>query len=271
VETRLASLAMYVAPAVVVEAQRNLWTFLRDHLRRAGVPGVPDALDEHIPHHAAWLDPRLLLAQACGFPFVKQLKGHVRLVATPIYDAPGCEGPTMRSVIVARKSGMPANLVACKGLRVAINERGSNSGYNLLRAAVARHAGGTSFFGSLINTGGHLASIEAVRTGRADLAAIDCITYDLLHRHAPEHLKGLAILEETSCGPGLPFITRLSASDDELESLRAALNAAITAPQLAVSRAVLGLRDILVLDENAYDVLLDHEQAAIAAGYPDLP
>lgn len=262
---------MYVAPAMVVEAQQALWAFLRDHLRGAGLTGVPGTLDVEMAHHDAWLDPRLLLAQTCGFPFVKHLRGRVRLVATPVYDAPGCEGPTMCSLIVTRQKDAPENLAACAGLRAAINETGSNSGYNLLRAAVAPHAGGKPFFAGVLVTGGHLASMEAVQAGRADVAAIDCITYDLLRRHAPDRLEGLVVLDRTPSGPNLPFITRLEASDGEVTALRAALRAAIDSPHLADARAILGLRDVVVLEEGAYDVLLAHEQAAIDAGYPDLP
>ncbi|SIQ08811.1 ABC-type phosphate/phosphonate transport system, substrate-binding protein [Rhizobium sp. RU33A] len=261
---------MYVAPSVVVEAQRAFWAFLRDHLQSKGMVGLPEILDEILPHHEAWLDPRLVLAQTCGFPFVKHLKSRVRLVATPVYEAPGCSGADMCSFIIAREKDAPANLAACRGLRAAINETGSNSGYNLLRAAIAPHAGGRAFFTDILETGGHLASIEAVRSGEADLAAIDCITYDLLRRQAPERIEGLVILTETPRGPNLPFITRLSASDHEIASLRAALKAAIDAPELADARAILGLKDVTVRDDSAYDILLAHEQAAIAAGYPDL-
>ncbi|MCZ8158339.1 MAG: PhnD/SsuA/transferrin family substrate-binding protein [Rhizobiaceae bacterium] len=261
---------MYVAPPVVVEAQRDLWAFLRERLLAAGLAGVPDTLDETLAHHEAWLDPRLLLAQTCGFPFVKHLRGRVRLVATPVYEAPGCDGHTMVSVIVVRAGDAPDSLAACRGLRVAINEPGSNSGYNLLRASIAPLAGGHPFFRSVLETGGHLASMEAVRQGKADLAAIDCITFDLLRRHAPERIEGLHILAETPSGPNLPFITRLATSDDELALLRSALQAAITAPELKEARTILGLKDVVILEETAYDILLDLERSAIKAGYPEL-
>lgn len=262
---------MYIAPPVVVEAQRRLWAFLRDRLRAAGMRDLPEALDETIAHHEAWLDPRLVFAQTCGFPFVKHLRGRVRLVATPVYEAAGCVGPTMCSVIVVREESAPQSLAACAGSTAAINERGSNSGYNLLRAAVAPYAGGRPFFAEVKETGGHLASLEAVRSGAADLAAIDCITYDLMRRHAPERLQGLHVLAQTPSGPNLPFITRLSTSDEDVTALRAALKAAIVAPELANARTILGLKDVVLLEESAYDILLQHEQAAIAAGYPDLP
>ncbi|KPF46852.1 phosphate ABC transporter substrate-binding protein [Rhizobium sp. AAP43] len=258
---------MYVAPSVVVEAQQSLWAFLATRLREAGLADVPDHLDATLSHDAAWLDPRLLLAQTCGFPYVKRLRGRVRLVATPLYDAPGCDGPSMSSVIVMRADAGPTDLSGCAGLVAAINEPISNSGYNLLRAAVAPHAHGKPFFSGVVETGGHLASLEAVRKGAADLAAIDCITYDLLKRHAPDGIDGLKILAHTPSGPSLPFITRLDTSDTELAALRQALATAVTAPELDEAREILGLRGIAVLDETDYDALLALEEKAIALGY----
>ncbi|MGL3606271.1 phosphate/phosphite/phosphonate ABC transporter substrate-binding protein [Rhizobium sp. G187] len=263
----LASLAMYIAPSVVVEAQQNLWAFLATRLREAGLVDVPEHLDATLSHDAAWLDPRLLLAQACGFPYVKRLRGRVHLVATPVYDAPGCDGPSMSSVIVMRADAGPTDLSGCAGLVAAINEPISNSGYNLLRAAVAPHAHGKPFFSGVVETGGHLASLEAVRKGAADLAAIDCITYDLLKRHAPDGIDGLKILAHTPSGPSLPFITRLETSDSELAALRQALTDAVTAPELAEAREILGLTGMAVLGEADYDALLALEAKAVALGY----
>jgi ABC-type phosphate/phosphonate transport system substrate-binding protein len=92
-----------------------------------------------------------------------------------------------------------------------------------------------------------------------------------MRRHAPERLQGLHVLAQTPSGPNLPFITRLSASDEDVTALRAALKAAIVARELVNARTILGLKDVVLLEESAYDILLQHELAAIAAGYPDLP
>jgi len=74
---RLASLAMYRDPPVIAEATRELWTYVGGRLRAAGLADVPEALDEGLAHDAAWRDPRLLLAQTCGYPFMTQLRGQV--------------------------------------------------------------------------------------------------------------------------------------------------------------------------------------------------
>lgn len=39
-----------------------------------------------------WEDARLLLAQTCGYPYMKSLRTQgIQLIATPVYGAPLCE------------------------------------------------------------------------------------------------------------------------------------------------------------------------------------
>ena len=44
--------------------------------------------------------PGLILGQTCGYPYVSGLKDAVRLIATPEYGFPGCEGASHRSFII---------------------------------------------------------------------------------------------------------------------------------------------------------------------------
>lgn len=134
---RIASLAMYVSPPPLAAATATLWAFLRDDLRREGLTDVPDRLDA-APHHAdAWLHPALLLAQTCGYPYVRHQRGKVRLVATPVYGHPGCDGADMCSFIIVRADGPVCSLEDLRATRAAINDPVSNSGANLLRATIA--------------------------------------------------------------------------------------------------------------------------------------
>ena len=258
---------MYVAPEPVLKATDILWHFLRDFLTRAGVPDVPEELDRVTDYRDVWLHPDLLLSQTCGFPFVKSLRGKVRFVATPCYDHAGCDGSSMRSFVIVNRHAGLSTLNAVRGGRAAINSRDSNSGYNLFRSVLAPVAGGASFFGEIIETGGHEGSIAAVGEGRADCAAIDCITYGNMARYSPARLKGIAILAETPSGPGLPLITKVTASDGDVEVLRMALRAAIVAPELVDARARLGLVDFAFLNDGEYDRLIALEQDAAALGY----
>lgn len=267
---RLASLAMYRDPPVIAEATRGLWAYLRARLQAAGLADVPEALDEAVAHDAAWLDSRLLLAQTCGYPFATRLQGRVRMVATPVYDHPGCAGPLNGSFVVVRADAGVSSVAALRGGVAAINDWTSNSGMNLLRHTVAPHAVEGRFFGRVVESGGHRASLALLARGEADVAAIDCVTFGNLARFAPELVSGVRVLMETAKTPGLPLITRAATSDAEVESLRAALQAFAQDPAAAPLRDQLGLRGFEILAENAYAAVLDIEQAAFALGYPAL-
>jgi ABC-type phosphate/phosphonate transport system substrate-binding protein len=259
---------MYVDPPPLRRATRMLWAHIRDSLRAAGLDKVPEVADETLALEDAWLHPGLLLAQTCGYPFATRLRGHVRLVATPCYDHPGCSGPISGSFLIVRADESAASLADLAGRRAAINYRTSNSGHNLLRAATAPFAQGEPFFAQVVETGGHGASIAALAAGAADVAAIDCVTWGNFARFAPERVAALRILGETPKTPGLPLITRGDASDAEVALLRAALDQAAADPALAEPRAILGLNGFATLTDADYDAVLQLERDAITLGYP---
>lgn len=252
----LVSIAMYVTSEPLAAATAELWSFLRHYLAQAGLTDLPKTPDRTVPYDEAWLRPDLLLSQTCGYPFARSLRGSVRLVATPVYDHPGCDGPLMCSFIIVRKDSSLGSLEDLRGTTAAINSPDSNSGSNLFRAAVAPLAQGGRFFGRIIDTGSHGSSIAAVAEGRADSAAIDCVTYANIRRFDPALVEGVRIIAETPKGPGLPFITYGNTSDDQVLLMRRALGAAIREPSLAAMRATLGLVDFAVLSEDDYRPLL---------------
>jgi len=265
---RLASLAMYRDPPEIAEATRELWAYLRTRLRTAGMGEVPEALGESMPHDAAWLDPRLLLAQTCGYPLATRLQGRVRLVATPIYEHPGCEGVLNGSFVIVRADAAPASVADLRGTVAAINDWTSNSGMNLLRHTIAPYAEGGRFIARVVESGSHRASLALVAQGAADVAAIDCVTFGNLARFAPDAVAGVRILAETAKTPGLPLITRAAASDGEIAMLRGALDAFASDPAAAALREILGLRGFRVLADGVYDTVLMLEQEAAGLGYP---
>ena len=216
----------------------------------------------------AWTHPALFFAQTCGFPYVKLLRGKVRLVATPAYGHAGCEGALKGSFVIVRKDAAAAGLADLRGSRAAINEPGSNSGVNLFRALIAPHAEGRPFFRSVTTTGGHKASIEAVSSGRADVASIDCITYGNIQRFEPQRLERVRVLSQTPKGPGLPFITHVDTSPDEVSVLREVLRDAFDDPALDRVRDLLSLKGVEFLEDADYEPLADLERQAVALGYP---
>ncbi len=262
---RVASLPMYDFPWLA-EAHNALWASLRTSLRAAGVADVPEALDGARPPRAIWRDPALLLGQTCGYPLLTELAGVLQVVATPIYELPGCDGALHRSFVVVRADDPAQSLAALRGRRCAVNSRDSNTGMNLLRALVASLAGGRPFFASIVETGAHLDSLRSVREGLADVAAIDCVTHGLAARHMPALLDGTRVLTATEANPGPPFVTAAETSSADVGDMRTALNETAASPVASE----LGLSGITVLALDSYAPVLAFERSAASAGYPAL-
>lgn len=251
---RVASLGMYDLPALH-DANDTLWRGLAGWLQAHGVDGVPERLDRERSLDQIWDDSDLLLAQTCGFPFATRWRSRLRSVATPIYEAPGCDGPTYRSVLIVRRDGGARTLADLRGAIVAINEPSSNSGCNLLAAAVMPLADKASFFGSAVLTGSHLASARAVAEGRASIAAIDVVTYAHLCNSHSALTGQLRAIGWTPPAPGLPLVTSIRSSPELVNALRKALAWASVAPELAVARKTLLLSGFAQLPDAAYTPL----------------
>ena len=264
----LAALPMYDFPEIR-EATDALWSAIGAHLAGAGID-VPVVLTRDMPLETLWTDPSLLLAQTCGYPLVTTLRDRVTLLATPRYTAPGCEAATYRSAIIVRAGDPATTLAGLRGRRGTLNGADSNSGMNLLRAAIAPLARGAPFFAQTLTTGSHAASVQAVAGGEADVAAIDCITWAHLQHLRPQTTKALRVLAWTKATPGLPLITALATPAPTRQALLNALDHVAQTPALAPVRATLRLDGFEILPLAAYDEILDLERQAVAAGYPHL-
>lgn len=249
--------AAHAAFAASVAARAGLAAPLRD-----AAPG-PLA-----PLYAA---PGFVWGQTCGLPLATTL-APLRLVvlATPVHDAPHCEGPYHRSVLVVRAASPIGTLAAARGARCAVNGRDSNTGMNLLRAAVAPLAGGRPFFGAVVETGAHEASAGLVADSGADIAAIDAVTFALLGDLRPGLAARLRVLGTTPRAPALPYVAARELGARAVESLRLALRATLADRALRETLAPLRLRDAVPLPAGAYDTVLAHARAARSAGYPEL-
>lgn len=265
----LASLPMYSLPEVRPAAEA-WWRGLAEACRAEGLEDVPMALSWPEDPRTDWHAEELLLSQTCGYPLMTELQGRVRVVATPCYMAEGCSGPFYSSVLVVRGDEAAETLKDLRGRRAAYNGVDSQSGYNVLRNLVAPLAGGRAFFAAVLESGSHSGSLAAVAEGRADVAAVDCVTYALHCKHRPQAVAGLRVLLYGPSTPGLPYITAGRRGEDELLRLREALYEALADPRLAEARDDLLLNGAAVLPEEAYRVLLDMRREALALGYETL-
>jgi ABC-type phosphate/phosphonate transport system substrate-binding protein len=267
--TRVATLGMYDHPAQHA-ANDRLWGEIARILRARGVADVPDRLDRTRDVHAIWRDPALLFGQACGYPLLADPALSLRVLALPVYDAPACGRATHASLLVARADDGRDSLAAYRGTRAAINDRLSNTGMNLFRATLAPIAGAGAFFADVIQTGAHRASVIAVGTGAADLAAIDGVTYAALDRFEPALTAKLKIVARSPESPTLPFVTAAATSIETVAALRIALDLVMADPGLADARAALFLTGHEPASAAALAPIAAIEATATAAGYPVL-
>jgi ABC-type phosphate/phosphonate transport system substrate-binding protein len=200
----------------------------------------------------------------------KRYAGRIRLVATPRYQVPGCEGATYRSAILVREADLAETLEDLRGRRCVINDWTSNSGMNLLRASIAPLAGPAQFFETVEESGSHRQSVETVSHGQADVTAVDCVTWAHLRRLDPASAASLRVLQWTAATPSLPFITSATVSDAAVHRLRSALGALTADPGMNAVRERLFLEGFDLQPTEGFGEVLRLEQLASAGGYPEL-
>lgn len=213
----------------------RLWAGLAAHLAAAGVAAVPKALARPVDPHEPLARDDLTLAQICGYLAGGAGRDRVTAIATLRYAASECEGPSYRSLIAVRAASGIERIDDLAGARAVINDPLSHSGCNALRIRIATITS-DRFFSSIAVSGAHVTSIEWVRAGRADVAAIDCITWALLARYRPAALDGLAVIERLPLAPSPPLVTH---RDNDPERLRQGLAAFFADPATAAEREAL--------------------------------
>ena len=154
------------------------------------------------------------------------------------------------------------------GLVAAVNDWHSNSGMNVLRHAVAPLARGGRFFGEVVMSGSHAASVRMVREGAADIAAVDCVTWGYLAREDPEAVKGLKVLGYSVSSPGLPLIAGAGVDDELVLRLRGALLRPTS--RLRELMDVLSISAFEYRDDADYARILQIQTEAEALGYPGI-
>jgi ABC-type phosphate/phosphonate transport system substrate-binding protein len=250
----IASMPWYDLPDIK-HATDQFWLVVSNHLRRNGIPGVPSTLDRSTPISQQWRNPRLLLTQACGYNVVNDCAGWLRVLATPCFTAPGCTPGHYRSLILVREDDSIEKLADLRGKVCALNSVSSHSGSNSLLRLIAPFRVDGGFFGSLKVTGAHVNSVRAIKAKEADVAAIDCVTFELLKRHRPDTLDGLRTIATTEEAPAPPYVTRRTADRDLVERISSALSAAFEDPAGKSAREDMLLGGIVQLSLETYDAL----------------
>ena len=216
--TRRAALPMYDWPEVRAETLA-FWDRVRDGL---DLPALTHPVEgDHLL--SIWRDPDTVIADSCWGMVDLGLIGTQRRLAQRSYrGVPGGSDTHYRSALIARQGRaacpgphavMPAGM---DRMRWAANSDESRSGW----LAIAEDAGLSD--AGVVWTGTHRASIRAVADGGADVAAIDCRSWQLALAHEPA-ARGLTVVGWTAPRLGSFFMTGTNMPDDTAEAVSRAL------------------------------------------------
>jgi ABC-type phosphate/phosphonate transport system substrate-binding protein len=252
------SLPMYLPAG---EAVQSFWAALSSLLGQRLKHPVSDVLHWPQDFYAHWVEPTLLLSQTCGYPLSTSLRDKVQVVGTFAYDAPGCQGIYCKSQLIRRSTDARTTLSQFAQSTLAFNSSDSQSGFNALRALITATQSRRPFFRAAVETGGHNASIEMVRSGCADMAAVDCVTLAIWRDTHPHLVKDIDVFEETAAYPGLPLITSLATPPETLTILRECLSTTAADTHFASLRAPLRITGFETTGLDDYAVCLQMETA----------
>lgn len=127
-------------------------------------------------------------------------------------DLPGCPRGHYFSRIVIPASAEPRPLATYAGACLAYNQAHSQSGWG----AAQNHAAEHGFrFENVIETGAHRDSVRALAEGRADIAFIDAVSWELIREH-DGFARGVRVIGATAPTPGEPVLTAPGNDADRL-------------------------------------------------------
>ncbi len=233
----IASLPMYDRPEIAA-ANDTLWAGIRQALGYG-----PQTLDRATPVWDVWQSPDLLMSQTCGFPYRTRLHGKVQLVGVPDYGLAHTPAGHYHSVFVVRHDDM-SELAHYAERTFALNDTLSQSGW-IAPQLHARQLGFT--FRKTMISGSHRESACAVASGRADIAAIDAVSWRLIQTH-DGFANNLRVIGQTRPTPGLPLIC---ARGRDATALFSAFCEAVD--HLSPNhRKMLGLRGIVAISPDDY-------------------
>ncbi len=234
----IASLPMYDRPETQA-ANDRYWDLIRAHIDGA----TPETLTRTGDIWDHWRDPALVLSQTCGLPYRNRLHGKVALVGTPVLDL-DCPPGQYFSLCLVRRSDPRNSLQAFENATIAVNDPLSQSGWAAPQNLA--HELGFGFTKTLL-TGSHIASARAVAQGKAEIAAVDALTWTLIKRF-DDIARDLRVLTQTPATPTLPYITALGR---DAGKMRAAIGVAIETLD-PKDKNLLGLKGITQIPAEDY-------------------
>jgi phosphonate transport system substrate-binding protein len=193
----------------------------------------------------------------CGLPYVDKidsLRANMELLAMPVPVGERYQDqPIYFSDVTVRRESRFESFSQLRGAGWAFNEPRSHSGYNVVRAHLAELGLRHGFFGEIVESGAHSASVEMILSGRVDGAAIDSTVLGWLLSQRPELAREIRVIETIGPSPIPPWVISKEVPEKRRRELGTLL---LDMHQDAFGRTILergGLRRFVVTQDGDYD------------------
>lgn len=166
---------------------------------------------------AAFDRAELDLLWICGLPYVERADrsaGDIVPLAAPVMLAERYRRqPVYYSEVLVPNQSEVRSLADLPGTTWGYNEPGSHSGYGVMAAHLARSGLDWQYFGQVVETGSHLASMAALRRGEIEASAVDSTVWETALRAEPGLFGTLRSILTLGPSPAPPLITRRVIAD----------------------------------------------------------
>jgi phosphonate transport system substrate-binding protein len=252
-------LLSYLAPSIPA----GLFELVAEEIEGVAGVGVTLAFETTVsgptPEDDPFAEDRADLAFVCGpsYWLLREAGREVDVVAAaPVFDDPRNAGrPVYFSDVVVRSDHPARTLVDLRGSAWTYNDRQSLSGWfrmlmRLEALGFGRDPG--AFFSRVLASGSHVASIDLVARGDADVSAVDSNTLLLARRRVPSLGDRLRILESWGPSPVQPLVARAGLPAPLRTQIAGALLAMADSPETARRLRDFGVLRFAPVAETVY-------------------
>ncbi len=215
------------------------------------------------------LQDQLDLAFICGLPLIRYCHvepDQLQALVAPVMLSPRYQNrPVYFSDVIVNAASELATFADLRGKTFCYNDRGSNSGYNLLRHRLIQGGYPKDFFGQEIRSHSHQRSIEWVIDSLADCAAIDSVVLDQELRELSELKEHLRVIEVLGPCPMPPLVVSQHLGASVIQQLQSAL----LQPDAELKAAMeqVGVQRFAAVDLAEYEAIAQIYNTVFQAGY----
>lgn len=174
-----------------------------------------------------FLGGQIDLAFICGLPFIRhhqRAPEQYQVLAAPVLQSPRYQNcPIYFSDVIVHANSEVYQFHELAGKTFGYNDRGSNSGYNLVQWHLLKNSYPADFLGPCLVTGSHQISIQWVVEHHMDWAAIDSTVLEQAFKQQPELTEQIRVIQVIGPSPMPPIVAASHLGSVWIEILKSVL------------------------------------------------